>query len=113
MRTRGRVTPSPIIGSSNQIRGVSEVFYKYDDHYLLETKLSTDGEDCINLVKYLLEAVYLCLADVLSVKVRLDGRAARPVEQATAVADPEGSFYAGARHYTSGALLSLTEIDNN
>ena len=31
MSISGIITPNPMIGSSNQMRGVSEVFYKYDD----------------------------------------------------------------------------------
>ena len=66
--------------------------------WLVETKLCTDGEDCINLVKYLGQAVYFSLTDILSVNVRLDRAAAGPVSQAHTVGDPEGSFYVGVPH---------------
>ena len=114
--TRGIVTPSPMIGTSNQIRGVSEVFYKYDDHWLVETKLCTYGEDGINLVKYPSQAVYLSLTEVLSVNERFDWVATRAVKQALTVGQWEGGFdVVGVPHpqldRTSLNLTNLTDID--
>ena len=59
---------------------------------LVETKLCTYGEDSINLVEYLSEAMYFGLTYVLSVNERFDCVATWPVKQALTVGQREGGF---------------------
>ena len=112
MMTSGIVTPSPMIGSSSQMRGVREVFYKYHHHGLSRTKLTTDGEDLINLVKQLGQAVCFSLADILTVNVRFDSRAARQVQQPRTVGQSEGGLHAGVQHRELSGV-SLRQRDYN
>ena len=69
--------------------------------WLSGTKLTTDGEDVINLVKQLGQAVCFSLIDILTVNVRFDSRAAWKVQQPRTVGQSEGGLHAGVCHYWS------------